>query len=568
MTQAAAMRYIVGYFALMLGLGGISMLGAGRAEGFLFLLLSAALIYLLVRMQRARRRDRRYGNYGEAIEGYERRFSDAERSLEAKLPQDALGSPALVELLSAYEHDVDSADAIRKQYAQLRERFVEWRDQFERMRALDEAGAVGLPDRFAEQYDQLDKQLSQLTADVKKLESRAAQVGKETDDPLDQIARAALKLEQVKSACTHRFAGKIPQELASQLAAADDKLGQARAAIAKGAERPLDATRLSQEASALAASVEGRATELAELPTEIDGKCVRLEAEISDAKAKLEAAAENYSPSCLLEIQGCGAEAEESVQRARALAAEKAASGADVRLAQAKEALGRAEVLVRRIEDHLATLEQAALEARHDIEQAELDADRAWASVTASSKSAEETERVERVASRARELAAQARTEIEQPRPDWFRATALAKRASQMAQELGAPRSQSPVPAESSRPDVEAARARAEAALTDVRPLVTEADGLLTEDNMARVCLERGQEAYDKAVAVQTRLAVADDPDAAAQTAIDGFHVAEESAAAAHEHAIGLRARDGTRPSGKTAARLLWGAIGGALAPD
>ncbi len=81
------MRYILAYFALMLGLSGLSLLWAGNAYGFVLIPISAALIYVLVRMERMRRRERRYGGYGEAIEGYELRFSDEQRALEAKLPR-------------------------------------------------------------------------------------------------------------------------------------------------------------------------------------------------------------------------------------------------------------------------------------------------------------------------------------------------------------------------------------------------------------------------------------------------------------------------------------------------
>ena len=83
------MRYILAYFALMLGLSGLPLLWAGNAYGFIVLLIAAALIYVLVRMERMRRRERRYGGYGEAIEGYEQRFADAERTLESKLLEKA-----------------------------------------------------------------------------------------------------------------------------------------------------------------------------------------------------------------------------------------------------------------------------------------------------------------------------------------------------------------------------------------------------------------------------------------------------------------------------------------------
>jgi len=569
------MRYILGYFALVFGLGGLELLGTGRPLGLVLVLVAAALVYLIVRMERARRRARRYGSYADAIEGYEKRFAGAERSLDAKLPQDALDSPALLELLSAYEHDTDDADRIRAEYGALRQRFVDWRNEFESMHAQSDAAAIGLPGQFAERYAELDQQLLKLLADVGRLEARAAEVAKATDDPLDQIARAALKLEQAQTACSSAFAGNVPEELESQLAIAGEKLGEARGAIAKkGDERPLEATRFAQAVWELAAAAEARVKELVTLPAEIDATraeinadCARLELEIADAKSNLETAAETYAPSCLLEIRGCGAEAEQAVQRARSLAAEDG-SGTSLQLTQAKQALARAAELDKRIEDHLAALEHAALAGRHNVEQAELDIDRAWAGVTASSTSADEVERAERVAARSRDLAAQARKEIEQQRPDWFRATSLAERAADMAQELASIRKPRTTIVGDSGAGVEPARARAEAALATVRPLVTEADGLLSEDNMARVCLERGEEAYRKALQLQKRLATADDPDAAARTAVGGFHVAEEAAAAAHEHALGLRSNDGTRPSGKTAAKVLWGAIDATLAPE
>ena len=44
MLQKVAMRYILAYFALMLGLSGLSLLWAGKAYGFFLVLISALLI--------------------------------------------------------------------------------------------------------------------------------------------------------------------------------------------------------------------------------------------------------------------------------------------------------------------------------------------------------------------------------------------------------------------------------------------------------------------------------------------------------------------------------------------
>jgi hypothetical protein len=252
------MRYILAYFALMLGLSGLSLLWAANAYGFILLLIAAVLIYVLVRMQRMRRRERRYGGYGTAIDGYERRFADAERTLESKLPENALDSPALVELLSAYEHDADDTEAVRRLYAQLQQRFSEWREEFDSLHALNETGAIGLPERFAERYDELDRKLTQLLADVKHLEARAAEIDRVLEDPLAQIAEGALMLEQAEATCARAFGGKIPDELSAKLRLGREKLAGARAAIAAGAERPLDAVRLAQEVCALARAVQRR----------------------------------------------------------------------------------------------------------------------------------------------------------------------------------------------------------------------------------------------------------------------------------------------------------------------
>ena len=230
-----------------------------QAYGFALCFIAAVLIYVLVRMEQARRRERRYGGYGTAIEGYELRFGDAVEELESKLPANALDSPALVELLSAYEHDADDADAIRALYAQLQERFALWREDFARLHAMNEAGAVGLPDRFAERYDELDRRLTQLLEDVRQLETRAAAVDRILDDPLGQIAEGALMLEQAEATCARTFGTTIPEELAAKLSLAREKLAGARAAIAAGAERPLDAVRLAQEVTTLARGVQNAA---------------------------------------------------------------------------------------------------------------------------------------------------------------------------------------------------------------------------------------------------------------------------------------------------------------------
>jgi hypothetical protein len=320
----------------------------------------------------------------------------------------------------------------------------------------------------------------------------------------------------------------------------------------------------------LAAAVESRVEELIRLPAELSARredlnrtCDRLDTEIPDAKAKVAAAAELYAPSCLLAIRGFGAAAEQALEHARVLIAKQPESADAFRLDEAGQSLTRAGELVGRIEQHLAALDAAAVEAREDVEQAELEIDRAWASIAAVASPADVLARAERVVARARGLAKDARKELEQPRPDWFRTISLAKRALDVVQELEATR---PPAAEKDPPDrhgnVELARLRAEAALAEARPLATTADGALGMDTMTSLFLERGEHAYSMAVALQKQLGEAEDPDALAHAAIDGFRLAEDAAAAAQEHALGLRGVDGHKSSGRTTVSVVWGTLG------
>jgi hypothetical protein len=565
------MRWILGYFALMLTMSGLGLLMSGEILGFFLLLIAGILIYIIIEITRGRRRAQRFGEYGPAIDGYEKRFTAAEKALEARLPENALDSSALVELLSG--EDAATSEAIRDEYETLRKRFVAWQEDFAQMHAQTEAGTIGLPARFAEHYDRLDQQLSDLLADVERLEARAAEAGRAADDPLEEIARAALKLEQATSTCRRAFGDAVPAELESGLAAGAEKLEQARGGLAKGAERPLVAARLAREAGELAVAVEKGADELIKLPMEIDVRrgelqqtCARLHVEIADVKAKLEAAAEIYAPSCLLAIRGFGAGAEQALEHARTLIAKQEGSADAFLLDQADESLKRATDLANQIDEHLGSLDHAAAQARHDVEEAELEIDRAWANATAASNAADELQRAERVIARARELARDARRELEQARPDWFRALALAKRASDVVNELTpAPLLEREAPTRS-RPDVELARAHAEAALAEVRAIVATVKGFDTADSMTSVFLDRGEYAYAKAVALQKQLDGADDPDALAHAALDGFRLAEDAAAAAHEHVLGLRTVDGAKAARQTTVTVLWGKFGEARA--
>ena len=149
-----------------------------------------------------------------------------------------------------------------------------------------------------------------------------------------------------------------------------------------------------------------------------------------------------------------------------------------------------------------------------------------------------------------RELAAQALAELRQAQPDWLRIKEIAERAAALSRAGDAP-------VRVVSPEVEVARARAEAALDEIRPVVAEADGLVGEDNMARIYLEHAQKAYDQAVDAPT-----------AQAAMEGFRVAAESANAAHDHALGLRAQAGRKLPGRTAPGLLRGMLGRPPAPE
>jgi hypothetical protein len=559
------MRYILGYFALILGLSGLELLIAGEPLGFFLILAAAALIYWLIKVERDRRRERRYGQYGPAIEGYEKHFASASEALEAKLPQDALDNPALLELLSG--EDSDRSEAIRAEYARLRERFHAWQEDFERMRQQSEAGAIGLPGPFAEHYERLDRELSELLDEVERLEARAAEARGFGDNPLEEIARAALKLEQATSMCRAAFAGAVPAALAADLAQGAETLEHARGELKKGAERPLVAARLGREAYALAEGVIRRAHELIEQPRdasmergELDRMCRRLADDVAAAKAKLDLASGHYAPACVQAIGGLDASAQQAVDHARALVASPTATAEAFRLEEARESLQRAAELVGRIESHLVALEQAVAQAPALVEEAELETDRAWANATAS---AGVEGGANLIVARGRELAADARAELGQTRPDWFRAMSLANRSLEVVREL-VPARESHVPVSAAPNErVESARRAAEAALAEVSPLVSSVEARAGAENMASLCLERGEFAYSKGLALQKEIAGAQDPDAVARAAMETFQLAIDAAGAAEEHAVHLRGpRGGSNPSPR------WGRFGTALDSD
>ena len=227
----------------MLGLSrGSSLLWAGNAYGFVLVLISAVLIYVLARMGRRVGGNDAYGGYGAAIEGYELRFARRAEALEAKLPRTSSTiRPCSSSLPVAHENDADETEAIRRLYEQLRQRFSDWRDEFARLHALNESGAVGLPEKFAERYDELDGQLSRLLADVKRLDARAAEIRRELEDRSITSRKVRSCSRAPKPSCARRFGSKVPEELSAMLKLARQRLAEARAAIAAGAERPLDA---------------------------------------------------------------------------------------------------------------------------------------------------------------------------------------------------------------------------------------------------------------------------------------------------------------------------------------
>jgi hypothetical protein len=86
----------------------------------------------------------------------------------------------------------------------------------------------------------------------------ALMIGLRLSLTLDHIAEGALMLESAEASCARRFGGTVPEELSAMLKLARQKLAEARAAIAAGAERPLDAVRLAQEVCMLARAVQLR----------------------------------------------------------------------------------------------------------------------------------------------------------------------------------------------------------------------------------------------------------------------------------------------------------------------
>jgi hypothetical protein len=107
---------------------------------------------------------------------------------------------------------------------------------------------------------------------------------------------------------------------------------------------------------------------------------------------------------------------------------------------------------------------------------------------------------------------------------------------------------------------VESARRAAESALAEVGPLVSSVEGRAGAENMASLCLERGELAYSKGVALQKEIAGAQDPDAVARAAMESFQLAVDAAGAAEQHAVQLQGpRGGNNPSPR------WGRFGTAL---
>jgi hypothetical protein len=560
------MRYILGYFALMLGLSGLGMLIAGNVLGFFLILAAAALIYWIFHLERERRRGQRFGEYGPAIEGYEKHFAATSRALEAKLPQDALDNPALLELLSG--EDAERSDAIRADYARLRQRFHAWQEDFERLHEQTEAGAIGLPGPFAEHYARLDRELSELLEEVERLEARAAEAKSFGDNPLEEVARAALKLEQATSLCRAAFGAAVPGELGAELARGTERLAEARRNLEKDSERPLVAARLAREAYALADGVSRRAQELVDQPREasiqrsdLERTCARLVDEVAAAKAKLDLAREHYAPACLQAIGGLEASAEQAVEQARSLIASAEAPSDAFRLVEARTSLSRATELVGRIEHHLAELEQAALRAPGLVDEAELASDRAWANATASTGV---EAGAELIVTRSRELAGQARTELAQARPDWFRVLSLANRALEVVRELApAPTRElvvREVQAAGGNEAVGSARRAAEAALAEARPLVRALEERAGAENMASLCLESGEFAFSKGAALESEIASAENEAAVAGAAIESYKLAVDAAEAAQEHAVFLGGRRGSGTPGPR-----WGRFGTAF---
>jgi hypothetical protein len=285
----------------------------------------------------------------------------------------------------------------------------------------------------------------------------------------------------------------------------------------------------------------------------------RVADDVASARSNHALAVEHYAPSCLLAIAGLDASAEQALEEARALIASAEDPTDAYRLEEAQESLNRAAELGTRIQSHLTELEASALETPALVEEAELATDRAWANATAAGDAGAGAESI---VARARELSAQARSELEQPRPDWLQARSLAKRALEVVRELVPARVGSGL-ALATDAEVEGARRAAEASLTEVSSLVAAVEGLAGAENMASLCLERGDFAYSKGLELQRELAGAEDPDAVKRAAIESFRLAAEAAAAAEGHALRLQAQHGG--DGRTPR---WGKFGTAYGSD
>ena len=449
---------------------------------------------------------------------YTRRFESGESRLRTAFPEDPLESDALVALLAAVVHEApDERERVESAYRAERKRFLAWQRHVQLLGPPPRADEVGHSDWLREARA-LAAELDRLEAYVADVETRA----EETEDlPAKAIEHATRARELVASARAASGSVADPgflRSVSERLDAADEKSGQAWAALEKGKERPLSALRLAQEAVALAEGLEHELARTAGLPDELATRLSELEASIAEIDGDLErvheefeAAAESYAPSSWHEIGGVGHAARRAVDRARRLhesATRLARSTSVDQLERAKHEADDARLAVDdaarlrdAIEGHLAKLERAAVEGRERVVQAERELDRAWSDLKQVG-GGDET-----VLVRASELVQQAREALATSQPYWLTIVELADRAAALARDIRPEVPGRDTVSASRRGRLERARARAKEARDSawaraiVRPAVAEVAPALLEatEQSYQAALEAERSAADEA---------------------------------------------------------------------
>lgn len=234
--------YIVaGWLAISFFSSAIFMVGGGIGDAnLLFPVLVIAVVFWL-------RRHYRKGDYrgDEAPTAIRRLDAAVERrlaQLAEDLPPDPLQSDEVVNAWALHGRDGAALERLRTTYEEIRDRHVEARYELSRLRSVTDGQSWT---STVDGYQRLD-------AEVEHLRDYVGAVRLLADEAPELVDRAIAEHARAEQAVRNARHTVIDPRSADALELADEKLQGARAALAKGAERPLDALRLATEARRLA----------------------------------------------------------------------------------------------------------------------------------------------------------------------------------------------------------------------------------------------------------------------------------------------------------------------------